>query len=1087
MNDCTMPGCEEPVADGRARAGLCQSHLDRLGDGDANGEADARGHENPIDQSDVTDEERAGMLLDYLDRIREEFGTTPLLMPLGEEGKAPWITDRCSLDSAKARRQLVDGYEAARRIHHEGARGFAMYAGRRNHGTAEIAFVDHDHPDAFPAPTAKPTLEVLTGSGRGPHETYRNDPNDPVRNARVGDNDGEMRAENWYVITPGSIHPSGGVYHITEDRDIATISDSDLTDRERPSTALKREATSDAARAIQDADGSSERPDDGSLEARLEAAFDNPHDGGRIEQVYNGRYASAGFDDRSSAEFWLANRLDSWVGCGNEARVERAMDRGNLQKWSERTDRNYRDSVLAGVGTQDWYYDPEHRVESDAESAYGRQILATLPNSPRTQAAANGRQWTDDRDADADADGLTQQDVYDRVRETIDNGMARHDSFVLDAIMGSGKTYNFFGALADRGEQGAYFAPRIELYEQAVEYAAANGIPREECYILPSIKRHCQTWAGEHGEDQEHLVKTLYYRGVQPKTIHNLLGDELGCCEDGKCEYEHRCDFDEDEYQVLIGHYAHAHLPHVTGGRHCAFDEDPASAFTTRVEGPDLIRGVNAFLDLQKSPPFDGWDDLIQHRNDRERREAGLAWFDRPEFEFEPDERNAVRFEEEGFHAYAPLAVYTILAADPLKDGYPFETTSLPGFGNTGQFFSTSGEHGEHYVEVSDPPELEYADAIIALDGTPLVDDGIPIEWKNALNYEMGHRRVLSDGDRTGFLAETQGNAYIQTSEHINPYSSGRYNDATEDAALLAAVREAYGDGDPPVVFTDKKVREEYEQAGFVEQGLAETFDHPGNLRGSDEYGSTRLAVQLGSSHHGDHEVRRRAAMLGETVAPEGRGVDRDYGSELGNKLVYQMREAQSAQNALRVGRDGQGALFVFDTCAFPDWIPVEDGVADVSTWSSAEQTIREAWSEELGRDHRERGVSTAAVSEAVGVAIGERHVRTCLNRLAARGYLQKIDDPADGRRMLWADSGLAAVDEHQGADVDLPEMNTESTSTGADVPEERGSNSQYVKSPQLRLNQLDMSARDGKAGTDPPGVARTPSDGRGESPPESS
>ena len=336
----------------------------------------------------------------------------------------------------------------------------------------------------------------------------------------------------------------------------------------------------------------------------------------------------------------------------------------------------------------------------------------------------------------------------------------------------------------------------------------------------------------------------------------------------------------------------------------------------------------------------------------------------------------------------------------------------------------------------------------------------------------MNYRQVLTDDERAEFLAETQGNVFIQASEHVKPYSSGRHNYPTEDAALLAAVRESYGGGDPPVVFTDKKVRDEYEAAGFVDEGLAETFDHPGNLRGSDEYGSCRLAVQLGSSHHGDHEVRRRAAMLGETVAPEGKGRDRDYGSELGNKLVYQMREAQSAQNALRVGRDGHGSVFVFDTCAFPDWVPVEEGVADVSAWSEAEQSIREAWSE-FSAAEREGGVTTAAVSEAAGTAVGERHTRTCLDRLASRGYLEKHDDPDDGRRVVWVDTGLAAVGEQQAAEINLPDIETDPCSED----EESGrSNSLYVNSPQLRLHHIDtseqpieeMSANSGEAKTPP-------------------
>jgi hypothetical protein len=44
------------------------------------------------------------------------------------------------------------------------------------------------------------------------------------------------------------------------------------------------------------------------------------------------------------------------------------MDRANLQKWPERTDRSYRDSVLSEVGYQDWYYDPEQSGDDE----YGR-------------------------------------------------------------------------------------------------------------------------------------------------------------------------------------------------------------------------------------------------------------------------------------------------------------------------------------------------------------------------------------------------------------------------------------------------------------------------------------------------------------------------------------------------------------------------------------------------------------------------------------------------------------------------------------------------------------------------------------------
>jgi hypothetical protein len=451
-------------------------------------------------------------------------------------------------------------------------------------------------------------------------------------------------------------------------------------------------------------------------------------------------------------------------------------------------------------------------------------------------------------------------------------------------------------------------------------------------------------------------VQTLYHLGVKPTTIHAALGDELGCVKhghEGKCNYEHNCDFDPDEYTLLIGHYTHAHLPHVTKGRHVAFDEEAHSAFTQRLEGDQLTRAVNAFLALEESPPFDGWDDLLQHRNDPERRQAGLDWFEQSAYDFTADERNAVRFSEQGFHAYTQVAVYTILTAEPVEDtdGYPFEAAMIPNPNGqsrrTALLFTTSEAHGEYYVEIQTPPDLTYANAILALDGTPYLDpdSGTPAEWTNALDRPLNHRRILTDKQRQTYLSETLGNVYIQSSEYVKPYSSGTHAHPTEDAAKLRAITEEYGNGEPPVVFTSKTVVDDYTAAGFIEKGLVAEFDYPNNLRGSNDYADTRLAVQLGSTHHGDHEIRRRAAMLGTAVHPEGKGVDRTYGT-VGDRVLYQMREAQSAQNALRVGRDGHGAIYVFDTCAFPEYFPIEnDGEnesASVSLLSNTASAIRD-------------------------------------------------------------------------------------------------------------------------------------------------
>ncbi len=674
---------------------------------------------------------------------------------------------------------------------------------------------------------------------------------------------------------------------------------------------------------------------------------------------------------------------------------------------------------------------PEYTPSDDSEP------VAVLPNSPKARAVAQGAGWAA---ADTNTgDVLTQQDVYDRTKDTIEDAMRCRGQVAIDAIMGGGKTYSSFLAAFEREEPLAYFAPRGELYDQGVQYALDVGYDRDEIHVLPSGPRDCPTFQGEHGEAATDRVWTLYDLGVTPKAIHNLLGDDLPCCDgegaDGKCDYELLLEFDPDDYEVIIGHYKHAHLPHVTGGRHIVVDENPADAFMTRIEGEQLIQGVNAFLSLHNSPPFESFTDLLEHRHtDDERRKQAVGWFST--FDFEPDEQNAVRFETEGFHAYAPHAVYAILTGSPTngEEGYPFEKATLEGIGDEARFFATSEQCGEYYVELQTPPELEYTRSVIALDGTPYVDpetaDGPPegkcaTEWENALGQPLAYRQVLTDDERAEFLTETQGNVYIQTSPYVKPYSSGKWNNKEADAAKLRAIAEQYGDGDAPLVFTEKKVRDEYEPE-FVENGLAAGFDHSGNLRGSDEYASERFAVQLGSSHHGDHELRRRAAWLEATVDPDGKGAERDYG-DVGNGVLWQMREAQVAQNALRVGRDGRGALVCLDTAAYPDWLPVknDDAPGDVSLWGSTERAVREVVVSIHDADGKHRmtaGLTTAEIAEHVD-DVTERTIRRACRRHADRGLLAKRSDKEDGRRVRWVDIGLGELDTAACATVDLPDI----------------------------------------------------------------
>lgn len=552
--------------------------------------------------------------------------------------------------------------------------------------------------------------------------------------------------------------------------------------------------------------------------------------------------------------------------------------------------------------------------------------------------------------------------------------MESRQQAVVDAVMGAGKTYNTFKAAHAREDAIFYASGRKALYEQGRDYALEVGFSEDDVYVLPSPDE-CPTFDGELGAAAKEQVRSLFGRGVRLATMHNSL--DLPCCAgDEECPYQARNKFDPDDYAVLVGHYKHAHIPRVTAGRHVIVDENPTDAFLSRVEGDALVRGINAFLGLEDSPDVESFDDLLTARHDPERREAAIGWFDTAEggngFDFdEADEQNAIRFDTAGFHAYAPHAVYAILSAEPVdeRDGeesrrYPFEKASLPGMDHAALFFSTDEQNGTHFVEIQTPPDLEYARSVIALDGTPLIDPRTtggndpsragytqcdPAQWSLALGRPMQHHRVLSDDERAEFLRETMGHRYVQTSRHIRPYSSGKYADPERDAALLALASNEYLNGDPwDVTITSKKVRTEYEERGFTdpERGLTRTMDHRGDVRGSDEYAGCKSGVILGSAHHGDHELGRLAAWLDVSIEPEGKGVDRTYGA-VGDAVLEQMRELDTAQCALRIGRgkDGRGAIVLLDSAAIPEWIPVvnRETPADVSKWAKGERAVREA------------------------------------------------------------------------------------------------------------------------------------------------
>jgi hypothetical protein len=132
-----------------------------------------------------------------------------------------------------------------------------------------------------------------------------------------------------------------------------------------------------------------------------------------------------------------------------------------------------------------------------------------------------------------------------------------------------------------------------EQCEQFKRWCKEHGLTYKQ---LPSFTRDCDTANGEHGEELAGTVWGWYRperdhkgdsqnRRVRPRRTFPCQRHE-----GQRCPYAAKRDFEPDEYDVLIGHYAHAHREDkVVNGRAVVFDEFP-DAYET-VLGPELSGG----------------------------------------------------------------------------------------------------------------------------------------------------------------------------------------------------------------------------------------------------------------------------------------------------------------------------------------------------------------------------------------------------------------------------------------------------------------------------------------------------------------
>jgi hypothetical protein len=588
---------------------------------------------------------------------------------------------------------------------------------------------------------------------------------------------------------------------------------------------------------------------------------------------------------------------------------------------------------------------------------------------------------------------LTKESVRNRTQATIQWALLEQENALIIGEPSSGKSRGTIKAVATTGKPISVLTGRglKEQYGQFQGWCEEDDLVYK---ILPSFTRDCETAKGEHGSEWKDRVMELYDRGAKAREIHDYFQGKnsiLPCQHDGECSYLKKWDFDPYEYDVLIGHYSHAHLPFILQNRTLVIDEFP-DAYETKFENPAPI--VTPFLESHEDLPFSEFTELLEKRNNESRRTAALDWLERNNLKTASEKI----FENDDAHRSAPAIVYTVLAHEKLGNGWG--RVSLPGTTSADSGIELPNGHvgvfnrDDHVIHLLQPPNLLPARNVIGLDGTPT-----PIMWELTLNTYLEPRRVLSADERRTYLRDAMRYRFIQTTESIKPYHGHSVNVA-QDTALLEAIQRRHDE--KPALITSSRAINEYEESKKEPLRYVSDYSIYGNVLGSGKFENQHLGAVIGSRHYGDGFIKKWGAYAANAIdRNDGKGVELSYG-EFGDKVLQHMREHSTLQAVLRFGRDGKGTTVYIDTNTLPDWVPIENEMQVYSIPDGMKGVVDAISDMTEGR--------TTEITNHPSVGVGRRQVRKLLTKLHNTGY---VKCRREGRGFLWSDAGVDRLPDH--------------------------------------------------------------------------
>lgn len=651
--------------------------------------------------------------------------------------------------------------------------------------------------------------------------------------------------------------------------------------------------------------------------------------------------------------------------------------------WWEGVDR------LRDLGYDIPYYEPP----SD-EPDYEYTPIISKPD-PIERIDTNEWNWraAARKQAGDDPKSLVRMKTRDALEKAIE---ANRPKQVIEAPPGSGKTTETAKLAAELDDAKLTFLTGRGVDEQ-YEYVRDRTVEAGgSAFILPALERDCPAACGECGDVPEERIEKMRNRGLTPKEVHiyyeRWFDDEIPCREDGECPYQAKWSgFEPDEYDIIIGHYNHGHLPTVTMGRTTVVDEFP-DAYEYSPDG--LPKGaITRYLQSSDHLPFDDYADLMEHRAEGMKRAEALAYY-----QTEGVSRSIEAASFEGGHVMLPFIVFTLLAGPGNDLGNGIEHVRFPDDNRRVGIYNRELD----YIGIINPPDWFASGGskgLVGLDATPTMQ-----MWRVAVGTRaMKRNRVLSDDEMREYISDGLGLDIVKTSHGMKPYAGGEYVNVEQDGSLLEWVR--HHERTKPSLISSLSAWRQYQEAGLDEH--IDQFTNYGNVLGSNKFKEKRVGVVTGSMHYGDDYIKHWGAYAGVAVERQAiddskpaKGDNLSYGA--GDPIHEHMTENTVYQAILRFGRDGRGARVYVHTDAIPDWVPHREGII-VKTWSDGEREVIETLCK-LG----EQEWTTAELAEHID-SVGKRQLRNILHTFVERGYLSRR---IDGNRYVWKGTNLHRIGE---------------------------------------------------------------------------